>query len=326
MSPSVSVVLPVFNCVAYVGEAVESILKQEFRDLELIVIDDGSTDETPRIVQTYGDPRIRFFAQTNRGLAATLNRGIELARGKYIARQDQDDVSKPERLGRQAAFLDAHSQCGLVGAWADVWVDRAPSGRTHQHPSDNDALQYFLLLNNPFVHSSVMLRKEAVEKAGGYSTNRDRQPPEDYELWSRIARDYELANIPEILQVYREVPGSMSRVGKSPFLNHLVTISAENIAWAAGIGATNPQATNIAAIAHSAPDRIVGRPDFGEMQAIFVRAAERVTGERREHFAGEAAKFTSGLRARYWELVYGQGWGRHLFKIARTARRLVIRS
>lgn len=326
MSPTVSVVMPLFNCVAYVGEAIESILGQECRDFELIVIDDGSTDETPRIAQCYDDPRLRFYTQENRGLAATLNRGIELAAGRYIARQDQDDVSRPARLGRQAEFLDAHPGCALVGTWAEVWIDRTPSGRSHRHPSDNETLQYLLLLNNPFVHSSVMLRKEALELVGGYSTDRNRQPPEDYELWSRIGRKFEVANIPEFLHVYREVSGSMSRAGDSPFLSHLVTISAENIAWAADMDASDPQVMNIAALVHSAPDRIVGKPDFRKMREIFVRAALRVTNGRNEELPSEAAALIAGLRARYWELVYGHGWRRHLFRIARGARRVMIGS
>lgn len=326
MSPTVSVVLPLFNCVEYVGEAIESILRQDYGDFELIVIDDGSTDETADIARRYDDPRLRFYAQENRGLSATLNRGIELAAGRYVARQDQDDLSKPARLGRQAAFLDDHPSCALVGTWAEVWVDRTPTERSHRHPSDNESLQYFLLLNNPFVHSSVMLRKEALRDVGVYCTDRSRQPPEDYELWSRIARKHEVANIPEALQVYREVPGSMSRVGDSPFLNHLVTISAENIAWAAGLDASHPQVVNIAALVHSAPTRIVGRPEFTMMREIFLRATARVTGKRSEHFSKQAVALVSSLRARYWELLHGQSWRRHLFRIARGARRLVLRS
>ncbi|MGH8687214.1 MAG: glycosyltransferase family 2 protein [Burkholderiales bacterium] len=326
MQPSISVVLPVFNCVEYVGEAIDSILAQGYRDFELIVIDDGSTDSTPQIAQQYSDPRMRFYSQENRGLSATLNRGIELAKGKYIARQDQDDVSKPARLGRQAAFLDANPQCALVGTWADVWVDRTPSGRSHRHPTDNEALQYRLLLNNPFVHSSVMLRKDALRVVGGYSTDVERQPPEDFELWSRVARRYQLANIPEILHIYREVPGSMSRVGKAPFVSRLVKICAENIAWASGTDSSNPQIINIAALEHSAAERIGGKPDFGEMSAIFARAAERVTGDRGEFFAKEAAKHVAGLRTRYWELIYGHGWRRNLFRIVRRARRLMLGS
>jgi glycosyltransferase involved in cell wall biosynthesis len=326
VQPTVSVVLPLFNCVSYVGEAIESILAQTFADFELIVIDDGSTDETPAIARRFRDRRVRFYAQENRGLAATLNRGIDIAEGRYIARQDQDDVSRPERLARQVGFLDAQPTCGLVGTWADIWVDREPSGRVHQHPADNETLQYELLLGNPFVHSSVMLRREALLEVGGYSTDTNRQPPEDFELWSRVARRYTVANVPEALHVYREVAGSMSRAGSSPFRNHLVSICAENIAWAAKVDSANPHAVNIAALVHDADDRILGRPDFRAMRDILVSAATTVTGERGAMFARRAEARIRALRMRRWELALGQGRGRHLFRAARAARRRMMRT
>ena len=326
MTPTVSVALPLYNCTAYVGDAIESILAQTYADFELIVIDDGSTDETPRIAQSYRDSRLRFYAQENRGLAATLNRTIELARGRYIARQDQDDISRPERFGRQAAFLDAHPRCALVGTWADIWVGPTPTHRMHRHPSENSALQYELLLDNPFVHSSVMLRKEALEAVGGYSTDPARQPPEDFELWSRIARKFEVSNIPETLHVYREVAGSMSRAGDSPFVNHLVTICAENIAWATEVEPSDSNVVNIAALAHCAPGRLQGRPDFEAMSDIFVRAAARASGDRGEAMVARARERIGALHARYREFKYGQSWRRHIFNAARGARRLLKRS
>jgi glycosyltransferase involved in cell wall biosynthesis len=277
--PAVSVVLPVYNCPRYVGEAIESILGQSYSDFELIMIDDGSTDETPSVLRRYSDLRIRLFRQQNQGLAATLNRGIELAKGRYVARQDQDDISYPERLARQVAYLDRHPSCALVGTWADIWRENASTGRQHRHASDNATLQYELLLNNPFVHSSVMIRKAALDAVGSYSTDAKRQPPEDFELWSRLARSHEIANIPEVLHVYREVGGSMSRDGVAPFLDRVVTLSAENIASAAGVDSSDPQATNIAALAHGAKHR-VRQPDFDAMRRLFIRAALNTSGKQ----------------------------------------------
>jgi glycosyltransferase involved in cell wall biosynthesis len=277
IAPIVSVVLPLYNCPAYIGRSVQSILDQTFEDFELIIIDDGSTDNTPEIAKTFSDSRIRFFQQKNQGLASTLNRGIELARGKYIARHDQDDIALPERFAKQVNYLEAHPACGMVGTWADIYLEEEKTERAHRHPSDNTTLQYELLLNNPFVHSSMMLRKSILEQIGGYSTDRERQPPEDYELCSRIARQSEIANIPEILQIYREVPRSMSRNGVSPFLNHLVTIIAENIAWASGVSSSDPNPVNIAAIIHGAPHRIVGKPNFQLMRKTLQKAVARVS-------------------------------------------------
>lgn len=302
MEPVVSIVLPVYNCPHYVGQAIESMLAQTWPHFELIIIDDGSTDHTPEVLQRYCDPRIRLVRQTNRGLAATLNRGIELTRGRYIARQDQDDFSLAERLAKQVAHLDARPSCALVGTWAEIRREDALTGRQHRHPADNASLQYELLLNNPFVHSSVMIRRAALDRVGAYTIDPARQPPEDYELWSRIAREYEVSNVPEVLHVYREIQGSMSRDGPSPFMKRLVTISAENIAWAAQCDAADPQAVNIAAIAHGAFHEIQGKPDFWAMREIFRRAAERVVPqEQRVRFGREAQRRMQGLRLNHPE-------------------------
>ena len=326
VGPVVSVVLPVYNCPGYVGQAIESILGQTYTDFELIIIDDGSKDETPDVVRRFTDPRIRFFTQENRGLAATLNRGIGLARGRYIARQDQDDVSFPDRFAKQVAFLDAHSACGLLGTWAEIWRDDTRTDRAHRHPSDNTTLQFELLLNNPFVHSSVMMRKAALERVGGYSTDPGRQPPEDYELWSRIARQFEVANLPEFLHVYREIGGSMSRIGPSPFLDHLVTICAENVAWAAGLDPSQPQVTNIAAIVHRADYRLQGRPDFVEMRKILARAAARVAPGEGSGFALDARKRLDSPRHGFWERRYGHGWRRLFARVSYRIARLTRES
>jgi glycosyltransferase involved in cell wall biosynthesis len=300
MNPTVSIVLPVYNCPQYVGAAIESMLAQSFTDYEMVVIDDGSRDETLSVVRRYTDPRIHIYTQANQGLAATLNRGIELARGRYIARQDQDDISLPERLTAQVTYLEANRSCGLVGTWAEIWREGVKTEREHRHPSDDSSLKFELLLNNPFVHSSVMLRKAALDKVGGYSVDKGRQPPEDYELWSRIAREYEVANIPEALHRYREVAGSMSRDGSSPFLDHLVTISAENVAWASGEPLGNPQVINIAALAHGAKHRVAAEPDFRAMTQIFQRAAQRVVAPTvRAEFAHKAKDRVSVLRSVY---------------------------
>ena len=319
MDPIVSVILPVYNCPHYVGEAIQSILDQSFADFELIVIDDGSTDETPNVLRRFADARIRWTVQENRGLPATLNRGIELARGRYIARQDQDDISLPERFRKQVAYLDAHPVCALVGTWAEIWRERTKTDRTHRHPPENSTLKFELLFNNPFVHSSVMLRKTALDRLGGYCTDGTRQPPEDYELWSRIAREYEVGNVPEILHVYREVGGSMSRAGPSPFLDHLVILCAENIAWAARTDSTSPDVTNLAALAHGAEHRLTVRPNFDAMREILRRAVAQVAVEDdRVRLERDAEKRINNLRHRYWDLRQEHSLPGQVLRLARN--------
>jgi len=262
----------VWNCPGYVGAAIESILAQPFTDFEFFIIDDGSTDETPDVLRRYTDPRIRQIRQENMGLAGTLNVGIGLARGKYIARQDQDDLSLPDRLARQVAYMEAHPECGLLGTWAQIMEGDRLVQRYHRHSCDPAELRYHLLFNNPFVHSSALLRKSVLDAVGGYSTDPTRQPPEDYELWSRMFRVAEVANLPEVLLYYREIPGSMSRVGPSPFRNRVVRVSSENIALAAGLPIDDPQVLNIAALTHGAADLVSRRPDFRRMSCILKTA------------------------------------------------------
>jgi hypothetical protein len=157
---------------------------------------------------------------------------------------------------------------------------------------------------------------------GPYCPDPDRQPPEDYELWSRIGRAFEVANIAEVLHRYREVGGSMSREGPSPFRDHLITICAENIAFASGEDGANPQVVNIAALAHGDEKRIRGTPDFSAMRTILRRAAESVVGpEKGALFANESDRRIQTLRFRYLEVRGSSAWLRRLVGIAgRTAR------
>lgn len=267
---TISVLLPVWNCPHYVGQAVESILNQSYSDFECIIIDDGSTDNTPEILRKYQDPRIRLVQHANRGLAATLNEGIELARGKYIARQDQDDISLPDRLTKQLAYMESHPECGLLGTWAQIMEGDRLTERYHRHPSCPCELSYQLLFNNPFVHSSVMVRKSVLETVGGYSTDPSRQPPEDYELWSRLSRLSSVANLPEVLLYYREVPGSMSRAGPSPFRDNVIKICIENLSVASGIPPTDPDLITIATVLHGG--EVSHRPDRRRITEILKKA------------------------------------------------------
>lgn len=237
--PRVSVLLPVYNGAAYLKESIDSILNQSYRDFELIVLNDGSIDDSRKIVQSYRDTRIRYVEHPNVGLPATLNRGLELAQGEIIVRQDQDDISLPARIARQVERLDLDPKLGLVGCWATI-VNMAgrPDGRMHRHPQGYGALQIEVLFDSPFVHSAVAMRREVLEGLGGYCTDRSRQPPEDYELWSRLLREYRAENVPEPLLLYREVSGSMSRMMKATFVENVAKLSAENLRfWALRAGA-----------------------------------------------------------------------------------------
>ena len=211
MTPQVSVILPVYNAQSYLRESIDSILAQSFQDFELIIINDGSTDASLEIISSYGDERIILINQENAGLPISLNRAIRVAKGQYLARQDADDVSLPHRLTEQVAYLNVHPQCALLGTWADILVENTPTNRGLNHPHLNGDIQMKLLFFNCFVHSSIMIRKIALEKSGLYPEDPDKFPPEDYDLWLRIAKYFEVANLPKPLLRYRELPSSISR-------------------------------------------------------------------------------------------------------------------
>ena len=201
LPPAVSVLMSVHDGAPWVAAAVASVLAQTDGDLELIVVDDGSTDATPELLAAVGDPRLRVHPQARTGLTRALNRALGLARGALVARLDADDVALPERLGRQRAFLAAHPEVGLLGTAArEIGPDGAPV-RVVQPPADDAPIRRALIRANPFVHSSVMLRRELLTRAGGYDETL--AVAQDYELWMRLAGLTRLANLTEVLVVRR---------------------------------------------------------------------------------------------------------------------------
>jgi hypothetical protein len=321
-TPLISVVLPVYNGAADVERAVGSVLTQTCDDFELILINDGSKDNSADVLESMRDPRIRLFHQDNIGLAGTLNRGIGLARGRYIARQDQDDLSHPERFARQVEFLECHPDHGLLGSAAEIWVGDTPTDRAHDHPIDHGALSFELLFNNPFVHSSVMVRKSAIEAVGGYTTDPARQPPEDYELWSRMARHTRVANLPERLLVYREVPASMSRTGPNPFLERLVLICAENLAAVLGHNEPPVEVLDVAALTHSALHRLSPHPDIERMCQAVRAAGERLATESpHSDVPRRVASRIESLRHQYLIHKHNMHWARPIARRLRAIGR-----
>lgn len=270
--PPLSVILPVYNGQAYIEAAIRSILEQTFRDFELIIINDGSSDGSDRLVRSFEDPRILYLSQDNRGLAATLNRAIALSTGRYLARMDQDDICRPERLRKQFDFMEANPEVGMLGTAAEIMTGEQSTTRMLHHPSDDASLRLGLLFDNYFMHSSVMLRRSVLDRAGLYCEDRSRQPPEDYELWSRIMRHCLLANLPEVLMVYREVAGSMSRTTVVPFLQNVKKISAENIALASGEAVDLPEVMALPALFHGDYARVPLKFDENKMKIILERA------------------------------------------------------
>jgi glycosyltransferase involved in cell wall biosynthesis len=209
-TPAVSVVMAVFDGAPWVGGAVESLLDQTLADLEVVVIDDGSTDPTPDVLASIRDPRLRIERRARQGLTRSLNRALDLARAPLVARLDADDLALPERLARQRQYLDAHPDVGLLGTGAREVDLTGREIAILRPPVDDAAIRRALIRANPFVHSSVMMRRTALDRAGGYDPSFP--VAQDYDLWMRMARIARMANLPELLVTRRLAPGRISAV------------------------------------------------------------------------------------------------------------------
>jgi len=210
MTPRVSVLIPVFNGARWLGDALGSVARQTFADFECLAIDDGSTDDSVKILRGWAgrDRRIRLIEREHRGLVEALNHGIQEARGPYLARLDADDRASPERLQSQVRFLDGNPDCGLVGTWAEALDERGRRQRVLKPATKSDDLVVALSRTNPFVHSSVMMRTDLARRLGGYRA--PFEAAEDYDLWLRMSEAMTIANLPLVLTSYRRRSDNVS--------------------------------------------------------------------------------------------------------------------
>ncbi|MBK1439383.1 glycosyltransferase [Parapedobacter sp. ISTM3] len=198
--PEITVLMPVFNAERYIGSAVASILNQTFMDFELLIVDDGSTDATMETLSRFDDSRIRIIKnEGNRGIVYSLNKGISLAQGKFIARMDADDISEPSRLMLQHRYLTNHPHVDLCGSGMILFDDEGIIGKVYYN-LDWDTLKAETLFNSPFPHPGVMVRREVL-LANPYRA--EALHAEDYDLWSRLLRTHRGVNLPGFLLHYR---------------------------------------------------------------------------------------------------------------------------
>jgi glycosyltransferase involved in cell wall biosynthesis len=195
--------MAVFNGERFLEQAVASVLNQTLPDLELIVLDDGSTDRTPELLDELSlrDPRVVVHRHPNRGRTASLNAGVRYARAPLVARLDADDVCLPTRLARQREFLDRHERVALVGGAVRLIDDGGRAFEESRYPVSDAEIRTAFTYTTPFVHSSVMFRRSAFDKVGGY--RECFAETEDLDLWLRLAEHHELANLPEAVIEYR---------------------------------------------------------------------------------------------------------------------------
>ncbi len=206
-TPRVSVLMPAYNAQNFIGQAIESILTQTFRNFEFIIINDGSTDKTPEIIQFYADrdKRIRFINNPeNQGLIAVLNQGLDICRGEYIARMDSDDISLPGRLEAQVKYMDFHPACGVLGTSQVLFGDINQPVFYQPVVHILDIMTY-----NPVSHPTVMFRKSVIDEHN-IRYNPDYKHCEDLELWTRMIHITQIHNLQTIFLYNRITAGNVT--------------------------------------------------------------------------------------------------------------------
>jgi Glycosyl transferase family 2 len=209
-APSVSVVMAVHNCQQFVAGALTSLLEQTYSDIEVIVVDDGSSDDSPAEVTRVADSRVSLvrLPEPSGDLAIALNEGVGRSRGDLIARMDADDVCVPTRLAQQTSTMRARPAVGMLGTWVDALDKDGVSWLVSRPPCEDEAIRFILNYRCPFHHPSMMLRRSVLEAAGGYRVGY--RYAEDYDLWRRMIDHGRAANLPEVLLKQRYYASSTS--------------------------------------------------------------------------------------------------------------------
>ena len=208
-NPKITVLMPAYNAGKYISEAITSVLEQSFTDFELLIINDGSTDNTVKIIRSFHDPRIVLFNQENKGVASALNVGLANARAPYIARFDADDICHHNRLKIQYDFITTYPEYSIIGSAADYMDAEGHFIFTH-HPEGhlNEEIQQLKYSICPFIHSSVFYKKEVVVNNGGY--NEHAYTYEDHFLWVNILKNEKACNLSQALIKVRLNPESIT--------------------------------------------------------------------------------------------------------------------
>jgi glycosyltransferase involved in cell wall biosynthesis len=228
-NPKVTVIMPAFNREKYIAESMRSVLIQTFKDFELLVIDDGSTDKTVEIARTFvSDPRVRIQEnKKNEGIAKTRNKGLELSKGKYIAPLDSDDIwLDHDKLSKQVEFLDTHANYAMIGG-AIVHIDtRDNQLKKVIFARSDEVIRNVILHSNQFAQSTLMFRKDAILKCGGYSS--EYVVCDDYNLWLCVGTKYSFANFPDIFTGYRIHGSNITRTKRLTAAREILEIVRNN--------------------------------------------------------------------------------------------------
>tara|TARA_B100001769_G_C22068609_1_gene575057 strand:+ start:508 stop:1488 length:981 start_codon:yes stop_codon:yes gene_type:complete len=211
-SPKVSVLMSVYNEEPFLSDAIKSILNQTFKDLEFIIIDDGSTDRSCDIIEKFkaNDPRVIFLKQANQGLVASLNKGLGIAKAPLIARMDADDIALEKRLEKQVNYMNLNPEVLALGTAIRIIDKNNSLIKDVIFPSLKEDLMELMQLDNQIAHPSVLYRKKSVINVGGY--REILQYAEDFDLWLRLSEVGPIDNLNEVLLHYRDHPKNISKV------------------------------------------------------------------------------------------------------------------
>lgn len=310
--PFITVVLPVYNGEKYLAEAIDSILAQTFANFELIMIDDGSTDDSQKIICHYEklDPRVRVIVRENRGLATTLNDSIDAARGEWIARMDQDDIALPHRFERQLEWLEK-TGADISGSWVQRFgtFDK----RVFKLYQTDEAIKMEMLFRSPFAHPTVMMRTLLVKQLRYDKTG---EMAEDYDLWVRaVEAGWKMTNVPEVLLMYRvhatqistQTANRQQQVGQEirrrywVYMSHFIQLSRKQIDEALKIFESSLSVVDIDAVDASLKGLL--QQSHGESRVVIFSQARR--------FYFRAASSCPDIVSRWGKLnrEFGEDWG-----------------
>jgi len=201
-NPRVTVLMSVYNGEEHLREAIDGILNQTFKNFKFLIVNDGSTDRTGEILESYNDPRIRIHNnRKNIGLAKSLNIGLKMAKGEYIARQDADDISMPERLAKEIYFFCEHPDYAVVGTFAKIYNENSEQTGFWERPIKDTEIRKTLKERNCIIHGSTMIRMRCLLDVGFYDESMEKS--QDFELWLRLSKKYKMANISSFLYIRR---------------------------------------------------------------------------------------------------------------------------
>ena len=272
--PPVTVLLPVRNGERWIADSVRSLATQTYSSIEILLVDDGSTDRTVAIARDCAGSKLRVVQGDGRGVASALSLGVREASSEIVLRLDADDVAEPDRVRRQVEYLQSHPDCVLLGSDATLISAANQVVGEISHPRDHDAISLRMCVMTAFVHPSVAFRRSAVLEAGNYRGINNGAFAEDFDLWSRLESVGRLANLPEKLVRYRLSPGSITKVHWPALARSAGAIATSNLTRRLGLPAAPQEMQGLLTMFHLRGRRIT-LAEMLQLEAWLVRARMR---------------------------------------------------